>query len=412
MAAPNGIAHASYVPGAEVGSVSVDLQYPSDSVDTQVWAYNFSSLEPLEGCGVGNVTSPCPSIVQGYGCKNRSQCEQKAQEAEELVGAAASRHGAQLVLLSEEFIFNTAAGQGAPEPVPAGPTAQLCASWARKWGIHLVCTLRELVGTAQYNGAVLFSRSGQVLYKYHKAFPAYGTGGDGGVVPGASPVAVIPTPVGRLRCPAGPASHGAPMSARPHIIAILTQHPHLFRLELPGALASRRRRADIVLWPSAYGGGLPLQAFAGVHNYYIAANGHGAFFDNAGRQLNATQDGKIYAATLDLQRVVVHTNDPYPDPTGHAQPRNSRARVAAMVQATNGTVYVAQLLAEDPRSSPFPDYPEENWMVLAAGRPGVCVRQVMARFGLESLRTFRHRARAYTNLHRALQQPVDPTSSA
>ena len=34
---------------------------------------------------------------------------------------------------------------------------------------------------------------------------------------------------------------------------------------------AERKGAEIVFWPSAYGGGIPLNGYAMIHNYYVVA---------------------------------------------------------------------------------------------------------------------------------------------
>ena len=71
---------------------------------------------------------------------------------------------------------------------------------------------------------------------------------------------------------------------------------------------AERKGAEIVLWPSAYGGGIPLNGYAMIHNYYIVAVGQGNMIDIFGRTIQDVEKprDRQFIATLDLDQTIVH----------------------------------------------------------------------------------------------------------
>ena len=113
----------------------------------------------------------------------------------------------------------------------------------------------------------------------------------------------------------------------------------------------------MVLWPSAYGGGIPLNGYAMIHNYSIVAVGRGNMIDAFGRpasNLEKPQEN-LRIASFDLDITIVH-------------------------QDFNGSK-VAKLLKE--HAGEVEQVPEvavagENWYVLRATKPGIRVRDLCA----------------------------------
>ena len=132
-----------------------------------------------------------------------------------------------------------------------------------------------------------------------------------------------------------------------------------------------RKGAEIVFWPSAYGGGLPLGGYAAIHNYYIVAVGEGNMIDPFGKTIAPAEKPlpKQFIATLDLDLTIVHK-----DFTGKA---------------------VAKLLAEQRGKVELLPSPGnmEGWYVLRAVAPGVRVRDLCKQYKIETLREYRQRSR-------------------
>ena len=122
--------------------------------------------------------------------------------------------------------------------------------------MYVICPIREQAGDKQYNTAILIDRSGEVAGYYRKVFVFWGEG----LHLSTEGVKVFDTDFGR--------------------ISILTcfdlNYPELWR-------QCDALDVDIVFWPSAYGGGSPLNAYAILYHYYIVPVGAGNIIDVTGK---------------------------------------------------------------------------------------------------------------------------------
>ena len=119
-----------------------------------------------------------------------------------------------------------------------------------------------------YNTALLVGRKGEYIGEYHKQFPV-GVPGDGW--PGRGGTVVFDLDFGR--------------------VAILTCFDMNFQESWMSAYA---QGVDVVLWPSAYGGGLNMRAYAALFGLRIIPAGIGDITDITGRVaegLNCDCDG-------------------------------------------------------------------------------------------------------------------------
>ena len=141
---------------------------------------------------------------------------------------------------------------------------------------------------------------------------------------------------------------------------------------------AERKGAEIVFWPSAYGGGIPLNGYAMIHNYYVVAVGWGNMIDVLGETIENVEKPRDqqFIATLDLDLTIVH------------QDFNAKK--------------IKQLLAEHPGEVEMLPTPGkmENWYVLRAMKPGVQVRALCKQYQIETLREYRHRSRQQINERR------------
>ena len=73
---------------------------------------------------------------------------------------------------------------------------------------------------------------------------------------------------------------------------------------------AERKGAEIVFWPSAYGGGTVLNGYAMIHNYPIVAVGKGNMIDLLGKTIDEVERPRPqqFIATFDLDRTLIHTN--------------------------------------------------------------------------------------------------------
>jgi predicted amidohydrolase len=260
-----------------------------------------------------------------------------AKEHLELAG----QKGVDIACLPEEFAGTRA------EPIP-GPTTTALADLARKHRLYVVCPIREQAPDGrQYNTAVLLDRQGQVAGRYRKVFVFWGEG----LNLGKDGVPVFDTDFGR--------------------IALLT----CFDLNFDEVWQEAERKgAEIVFWPSAYGGGVPLNGYALIHNYYIAAVGNGNLIDMTGREIDSVQRPKSQQAIalVDLDRTLVHYNF-------------NEDKVARLLREHAGEIEVER------------NFPAEAWWLLRAVKPGVRVRDLCKKYQIETLREYRHRSRQQIN---------------
>lgn len=256
---------------------------------------------------------------------------------------AAGAAGADIVCLPEEFCG------GASEPVP-GPTTGAIAALAKQYGMYVICPLVEQAGDREYNTAVLIDRAGEIAGRYRKIFVFWGENRHAG----DSGVPCFDTDFGR--------------------IAILTcfdlNFPELWR-------EASDKGAEIVFWPSAYGGGFPLRGYAGIHAYYIVAVGNGDFIDMTGETIAPASSpmDRLHVATLDLDRTLVHKD-------------YNREKVAGLLKAHPDEIILER------------DWDPEGWYLLRAVKPGVHVRDLCRGNNIENLWEYRLRSREQINARR------------
>jgi hypothetical protein len=263
----------------------------------------------------------------------------------------AGQQGVDIACLPEEF-SGTAA-----ETIP-GPTVNAMAELARKHHMYVVCPIREQAADGQqYNTAVLLDRTGKVQGRYRKFFVFWGEG----LNPGRDGVPVFDTDFGR--------------------IAILTCFDANFDEVWQEA---ERKGAEMVLWPSAYGGGIPLNGYATIHNYYVVAVGQGNMIDVFGKTIENVEKPlpQQFIATVDLDLTLVHQNF-----TGE--------KVAKLLKEHKGEVELVPNVGD-----------MEGWYLLRAVKPGVRVRDLCKQYQIETLREYRHRSRQQINERRKTGQPI------
>jgi hypothetical protein len=286
------------------------------------------------------------AIAIGFG----GEWKEKVALAAEHLEAAGAR-GVDIACLPEEF-----AGMNA-EPQD-GPTTQAIGALAKKHAMYVVCPIREQADDGkQYNTAVLLGREGQIVGYYRKVFVFWGEelccGRDG--------VKTFDLDFGR--------------------VAMLTCFDANFDEVWQEA---ERKGAEIVLWPSAYGGGMPLNGYAMIHNYNVVPVGFGNIIDVFGRNVKEVESPlpQQFVTTLDLDLTIVHVDF--------------------------NTQKVERLLAEhgDEVQRVTDVGGPENWYVLRATKPGVRVRDLCREYELETLREYRQRSRRQINELRLAGKPV------
>jgi hypothetical protein len=255
----------------------------------------------------------------------------------------AGKNGVDIACLPEEFAGTVA------EPVP-GPTTEAVARLAKKYNMYVICPIREQAGDKQYNTAVLIDRKGKIAGYYRKIFVFWGEG----LNLSTEGVKAFDTDFGR--------------------ISILTcfdlNYPELWR-------QCDDLDVDIVFWPSAYGGGSPLNAYAILYHYYIVPVGAGNIIDVTGKTFENIEKphAKQFIATLDLDRAFAHHDF-------------NTKKVEKMLTEHKDEIEVERNLSDEDLAP---------WWLFKAIKPGVSVRELLKKYGIETLREYQHRSRKQIN---------------
>jgi beta-ureidopropionase len=255
----------------------------------------------------------------------------------------AGKNGVDIACLPEEFAGTKA------EPIP-GPTTKAVAKLAKQYNMYVICPIREQAGGKQYNTAVLIDRKGQVVGYYRKVFVFWGEG----LHCSTEGVKVFETDFGK--------------------ISILT----CFDLNFPELWRKcDALDVDIVFWPSAYGGGSPLNAFAILYHYYIVPVGAGNIIDITGKTFANIEKPrpKQFIATLDLDRAFAHHDF-------------NREKVEKMLKEHKDEIIVERNLSDEDLAP---------WWLFKAIKPGIRVRELLKKYEIETLREYQHRSREQIN---------------
>lgn len=202
---------------------------------------------------------------------------------------AAGAQRADLALLPEGFMAAGLPASKIPdvaEPLN-GPSFRAVADRARKHSMYVVAGFYTEVDGAISNLAALIDRSGRLVGTYSKQRPTEGEINNG-VVPGTS-APVFQTDFGRIG------------------LAICFD---LNWRDLWADLA--RDGAELVCWISAYEGGLPLQAYAWLHQYAIVTSVwpyHARIIERTGKIVAQTSRwGRLALHDLNLDKRLFHTD--------------------------------------------------------------------------------------------------------
>ena len=232
-----------------------------------------------------------------------------------------------------------------PEPIP-GPITDAVGKLARQYGMYVICPIVEDDQDKQYNTVVLIGRKGEIVGSYRKVFVFWGEN----LSPSQDGVKYFETDIGR--------------------ICILT----CFDINFPELWqCADDLGAEIVFWPSAYGGGMPLNAFAELYHYYIVPVGAGNIIDVTGKEMVCQNPREQhFIATLDLDRVFIHDN-------------YTQEKVQKMLMDYKGKVEIEQR------------YNMEAWTLIRSVDSTVSVRQLCQKYQIETLRQYQHRSRLQIN---------------
>lgn len=231
------------------------------------------------------ITVATASLRQGGGSRT---VEMNVAAAERLLERAAAVQP-DIVCLPEIFPLVGMPVQEwtrAAEAVP-GPITERIGALARRFGMCVVCPMLERKGDRVYNAGVLLDRRGEVAGVYHKVHPTISEI-EAGVTPGER-VEVFEADFGR--------------------VGVLICFDIMFPARWQEAKA---KGAEVVFWPSAYEGGLPLQSRACDYEYYVVSSTpvwgcH--ILDIAGYPIASTgQRADIAWAEIDLEKRLFSTD--------------------------------------------------------------------------------------------------------
>jgi predicted amidohydrolase len=274
---------------------------------------------------------------------------------------AAGAERSDLLCLPETFLYAgvPVAERPEAEPLP-GPTSEALAERARANRVNVVAGLVERSGERGYNVAVAIDRDGRLVGRYAKIHATLGECGPQRLTPGGESV-VVDLDVGRVG------------------LAIC------FDIGWPAAWqALADLGAELVVWPSAYDGGFPLQVYAWSHFYYVVSavyGPHAKIVDVTGRVLAATsQWSRLATATIDLEKQVFHID-------------NGNWDRLREIQLTYGA-----------RVSAF-GYSEENVFTLESNDPELPLAELIRRHDLETYRAYHARATAVQDATRGRPAP-------
>jgi predicted amidohydrolase len=272
-----------------------------------------------------------------------------------LVGAAAAER-ADLVCLPETFLEVGLPRDRRPlvEPIP-GPAFDALSEMAARhelWVIAPYSVVDEL-GVIK-NSAVIINRQGKVAGKYDKIHPTIKECEDRGITPGSA-VTVVETDFGRVG------------------LAIC------YDIGWPARWAALAEAgAEIVVWPSAYDGGFPLNAYAWLHSYYVVSSvqtEHSRVIDVTGQVLAETSRWhRLAATTIDLEKELFHIDDQVEKLFRVQQELGHRVSVRALT--------------------------EEHVFTLESNDPAWPVSRIKTHFQLENFRDYHARAQAVQDHHR------------
>jgi len=265
--------------------------------------------------------------------------DEKVKQAVDFL-TIAGENDVDIACLPEEFAGNNS------EPIP-GPITNTISKIAREYKMYVICPICEKDGNMEYNTSVLIDRDGDVIDIYRKVFVFWGEG----VTPSKEGVKVFDTDFGK--------------------ISILTCFDINFAELWHEADALD---AEIVFWPSAYGGGMPLNAYAMLYHYYIVPVGWGNIIDITGENMEdvSKHQDKMFIATLDLDRTLIHTNF-------------DTEKVSKLLEEHKGEVEQEKY------------YEMESWYLLRAVKPGISARELCREYEIETLREYQHRSRRQIN---------------
>eukprot|EP00164_Ancoracysta_twista_P002061 GFYU01002714.1.p2 GENE.GFYU01002714.1~~GFYU01002714.1.p2 ORF type:complete len:427 (-),score=130.84 GFYU01002714.1:35-1315(-) len=332
-----------------------DIDLNQAYIDSHVFAYDRSA----KGMQVVAGRAKVGAYTMGSGSKD--DAEEFEARVVEALGAVdkAGALGLDAFLLPEEFAGFIG------QKVPDGDLTRRMAEKAKKYNMYVVFGIRETGDDGlAYNTDVLLGRNGEFIGKYRKLYPCCPPPGhftpNEDVHPGDGGVQVWDLDFGR--------------------VAMLTCFDANFMEAWHEAYA---KKADLIFWPSAYGGGMALRAYAQLYHYVIVPNGWGDITDKNGKVVENLQNPEknMWWAEVDLDKTYIHVD--------YTEEKRSK-----MLDDYKGLIEV----------DPDPLIAQSNFVLIKTTdlgyNQGIRVRQLLREYDIEPLRDYQQRSREVVNKHR------------
>jgi beta-ureidopropionase len=278
---------------------------------------------------------------------------------------AACAHRPDLVCLPESMLHIGTQRAEWPKGVETapGPFVEALSERARRHGTYIVGSLYSDIGACYGNRAIVLDRQGEIVGHYDKVHPTMREV-QSGIKPGDQ-AAVIETDFGKVG------------------LAIC------YDIGWPDHWAALANKgAELVVWPSAYDGGFPLQVYAWTHFYYVVSSvwgDHSKVIDITGQVLGSTSHwSRLVTVQIDLEKEVFHIDD----------------QVEKLLRVQRELGDRAQAVG----------YSQENIFTLESNDVKWPLARIKERFGLENFRDYHARATVVQDAARvemaAVVQPV------
>ncbi len=255
---------------------------------------------------------------------------------------AAAAFQPDVICLPETFPVANIDGRVAPLEERAeeglGPVSTRMAEFAAEHHCYVICPLHTRDGDRFFNSALVIDRAGQLVGRYDKAHPTVDEM-EVGIVPGPTAPPVFDTDFGRI---------GVQICFD---VEWMDTWMHL-----------SRNGADIVFWPSAFGGGSLVDMMAALHKYVVVSStqkGASKICDLGGVPVaNTSLWHRWIAAPINLEKALLATW-PY-------------------VRRFND---IYRKYGQDIRITTFA---EEEWSILESRSPEIRVSDILQEFELKT----------------------------
>ena len=287
------------------------------------------------------------ATISQDGMRARDSADMSAQMLEAMAQAATQQPD--IICLPETFLVSnvnqtTPLAERAEEGV--GEVAKPFADFARAHNCYVVCPIHTRQAGRIYNSAMFIDRQGKLLGNYHKLHPTIDEMNDG-VSPGPSQVPVFETDFGKV---------GAQIC---------------FDIKWrDGWQQLADKGAEIVFWPSAFGGGAMLNAMAWEHQFGVVSStwkSHSKICDFNGQELAKTSLWNRWAcAPINLEKAFLPT---WP--------------------------YVArfdEIEAKYGRKVRIQNFADEEWSILESRSADIKIADILTEFDLKTMRDHLHQA--------------------